>query len=155
MGCATARNPRATTVSRESGALLPLHVNGLDIVDSQNRKMLLHGVNVASMEWTSDGQGRILNTIQTAVTDWHVNIVRVPLTQDRWFGKAPEQNDAGQAYKSLVQKVVDLCVSNHCYVILDLHWSDCNEWGHQHRAAFHARPKQPGVLAGFCPGLRQ
>ena len=33
-------------------------------------------------------------------------------------------------------EVVDYCAANNCYIILDLHWSDCNEVGHEHRAAY-------------------
>ena len=31
-----------------------------------------------------------------AIRDWHVNHIRLPLAQDRWFGKAPEQKDEGR-----------------------------------------------------------
>jgi hypothetical protein len=64
-----------------------------------------------------------------AIRDWHVNIIRLPLSQDRWFGYGPEQNDGGRAYRALVRQIVDYCGTNRCYIILDLHWSDCNEWG--------------------------
>ncbi|HEV2471771.1 MAG TPA: cellulase family glycosylhydrolase, partial [Chthonomonadales bacterium] len=84
-----------------------------------------------SMEWTSDGEGHILTTVKTAIEDWHVNIIRLPLSQDRWFGKAPEQKDGGAAYRALVKQVVDLCRSNNCYILLDLHWSDADDWGKQ------------------------
>lgn len=109
--------------------LLPLKVVGTKILDSSNRPVLLRGVNAASMEWTSDGQGRILKTVNTAIRDWRVNIIRLPLAQDRWFGRAREQTDGGRAYRELVHEVVDTCATQHCYIILDLHWSDCNEWG--------------------------
>ena len=33
----------------------------------------------------------------------------LPLAQDRWFGKAPEQKDEGVAYRALVKEVVDAC----------------------------------------------
>jgi len=67
--------------------------------------------------------------VGVAIGDWHVNHIRLPLSQDRWFGKAPEQKDEGKAYRDLVKEIVDLCASKGCYVILDLHWSDTGEWG--------------------------
>ena len=112
-----------------SNAPSPLKVVGTKIVNQQGEHVLLRGVNAASMEWTSDGQGHILKTVDTAIKDWHVNIIRLPLSQDRWFGKGPEQTDGGKAYRALVQQVVDTCATQKCYIILDLHWSDCNEWG--------------------------
>lgn len=123
---------RSTSVAGKpdaSARLLPLKVAGTRILDSKNQPVRLRGVNAASLEWTSDGQGHILQTVNVAIRDWHVNVIRLPLSQDRWFGKAPEQNDGGKAYRELVRQVVDECATQHCYIILDLHWSDCNEWG--------------------------
>ena len=108
---------------------LPLKVVGTRILNSKNQPVLLRGVNAASLEWTSDGRGAHSQNVNVAIQDWHVNIIRLPLSQDRWFGKAPEQTDGGKAYRALVQAGVDTCASQSCYIILDLHWSDCNEWG--------------------------
>ena len=108
---------------------LPLHVVGAQILNSRNQPVRLRGVNAASLEWTSTGEGHILKTLNVAIQDWHVNIIRLPLCQDRWFGKAPEQKDGAKAYRDLVQQAVDTCATQKCYIILDLHWSDCNEWG--------------------------
>jgi endoglucanase len=119
---------------------LPLKVVGTQILNSKNEPVLLRGVNCASMEWTSDGQGHILASVKTAIDDWHVNHIRLPLAQDRWFGKAPEQKDEGKAYRALVKEVVDLCASKGCYIILDLHWSDVGEWGQD--IAQHSMPDE-------------
>jgi endoglucanase len=107
----------------------PLKVVGTQILNDRGESVTLRGVNCASMEWTSDGQGHILQSVKVAIEDWHVNHIRLPLAQDRWFGKAPEQKDEGKAYRALVKEVVDLCASKGCYIILDLHWSDVGEWG--------------------------
>lgn len=122
-GCAT------RPVKSEANAPLPLKIVGTKILNSHDEPVLLRGVNVASLEWTSDGQGHILDTVHHAIHDWRVNIIRLPLTQDRWFGLAPEQTDGGKSYRDLVQQIVNVCTTNQCYIILDLHWSDCNEWG--------------------------
>lgn len=106
-----------------------LRVSGNKVVDDRGAPVRLRGVNCASMEWTSDGEGHILSTIRAAITDWHANIVRLPLSQDRWFGRAPEQHDGGKAYRALVQTIVNDCASNGCYILLDLHWSDAAQWG--------------------------
>jgi hypothetical protein len=111
--------------------LLPLRVEGTRILNSRNEPVRLRGVNAACMEWTSDGEGHILKTVDTAINEWHVNHIRLPLAQDRWFGKAPEQKDDGSAYRALVKQVVEKCAAGNCYVILDLHWSDAGEWGKQ------------------------
>ena len=126
IGC---RSPSVVEIPDASARLLPLKVAGTRILDSKNRPVRLRGVNAASLEFTSNGEGHILQTVNVAIRDWHVNIIRLPLSQDRWFGKAREQTDGGKAYRELVQQVVEECATQHCYIILDLHWSDCNEWG--------------------------
>ena len=111
-----------------SGPLLPLKTAGNQIVNASGQRILLRGVNIASMEWTSTGQ-HVLQSVNTAIRDWHVNIIRLPLAQDRWFGKSLEQQDDGQAYRALAREVVENCATQSCYVVLDLHWSDCGQWG--------------------------
>ncbi|MHB1037581.1 MAG: glycoside hydrolase family 5 protein [Pirellulales bacterium] len=108
---------------------LPLKVVGTKVLNSRDEPVRLRGVNTASLERTSNGEGRILATVKTAIRDWKVNHIRLPLSQDRWFGKAPEQKDEGKAYRALVKEVVDTCASQGVYIILDLHWSDAGEWG--------------------------
>jgi hypothetical protein len=110
---------------------LPLKVVKTHVVNSRDQHVRLRGVNTACLEWTSDGEGHILETVRTAIADWHVNHIRLPLAQDRWFGKAPEQKDGGQAYRALVKQIVDHCSAQSCYIVLDLHWSDAGEWGKQ------------------------
>jgi Tol biopolymer transport system component len=129
---ASVRNARATAMP------LPLKVRGTHVDNSRGERVRLRGVNAASLEWTSDGEGHIRKTVETAIRDWHANPIRLPLSQDRWFGKAPEQKDDGAAYRALVKQVVDLCAAEGCYVILDLHWSDAGEWGKQ--IGQHAMP---------------
>ncbi len=112
-----------------AGPPLELKVVKNKVVNSLGEPVRLRGVNAASLEWSSDGEKHILKTIDIAIHDWHVNHVRLPLAQDRWFGKAKEQHDEGKAYRALVRDAVDLCSAHDCYVILDLHWSDAGEWG--------------------------
>jgi len=112
-----------------SAAPLPLKVVGNQLLYSNDQPTRLRGVNCAGMEWSTDGDGHILKTVEVAVKDWHANLIRLPLSQDRWFGKAPEQKDDGVAYRALVRQLVELCSTNNAYIILDLHWSDAGEWG--------------------------
>jgi hypothetical protein len=107
----------------------PLKVGKTHLVNGKGERVRLRGVNAASLEWTSDGEGHILDTVKVAVEDWHANVIRLPLSQDRWFGKASEQRDAGEAYRALVRRVVEAGAGRGAYVLLDLHWSDAGVWG--------------------------
>ena len=119
----------ATCYAFATRPLPQLHTEGNQIVDSSGHKVRLCGVNTACLEWSSDGEGHVLKTIDVAIHDWNANIIRVPLSQDRWFGQAPEQKDNGRSYQALVKQVVNDCSDNGCYVLLDLHWNDCKQWG--------------------------
>lgn len=123
---------------------LPLKVVKTQILNSRNERVHLRGVNTACLEWTSNGEGHILETVRTAIKHWRVNHVRLPLAQDRWFGKTPEQKDGGESYRALVKQIVDFCAGEGCYVVLDLHWSDAGEWGKQ--IAQHVMPDQNSVV---------
>jgi hypothetical protein len=110
-------------------APLPLKVVGNRLVSTNGQPARLRGVNCASMEWSNNGDGHIRKTVRVAIEEWHANLIRLPLTQDRWFGKAPEQEDGGAGYRDLVKQLVDFCSAHTTYIILDLHWSNAGEWG--------------------------
>ena len=107
----------------------PLHVDGNRILNDRNQPVSLRGVNTACMEWSTDGEGHVLETLRVAVRDWHANIIRLPLSQDRWFGMAPDQKDDGTAYRALVKKCVDYVSGQRAYIMLDLHWNNADVWG--------------------------
>src|SRR5215472_1471071 len=92
----------------------PLHISGTQILTDRKEPVRLCGVNAASLEWTSDGQGHIVQTVLVGIRDWHANIIRLPLSQDRWFGKSPEQHDDGKSYRALVSQIVEICRTNQC-----------------------------------------
>ena len=127
--CALAAAAWAAPAAENAAMPLALRVAGNQILNSKNQPVRLTGVNCASMEWSANGQGHILQSVKVAIDDWKANCIRLPLAQDRWFGKTNEQKDDGKAYRALVKEVVDLCASKGVYIILDLHWSDCGEWG--------------------------
>ena len=118
---------------------LPLKVVKTHVVNSRGERVRLRGVNAPGLAWSNDGEGRlVIKTIEVAIRDWHVNIVRLPLSQDRWSGKEPHQKDGGKAYRALVHQAVDLCASHRGYIILDLHETDFGELGHH--LGFHCMP---------------
>ncbi len=106
----------------------PLRVQGNRLVTPQGAVVRLEGVNVASLEWTSRGEN-VLRSVAVAIDDWGSNVIRLPLAQDRWFGRAKEQSDGGHAYRQVVAQVVQAVAARRCYVLLDLHWSDAGAWG--------------------------
>src|SRR5260370_11899894 len=71
--------------------------------NERDERVRLRGVNTASLEWSSNGEGHILDTLKTAIQDWHANVIRLPLAQDRWFGKEPEQMDNSKTYRTPLQ----------------------------------------------------
>ena len=106
-----------------------LHVVGSHLEDSHGRIVRLQGVNIPSLEW-SNGGDHILQSVQEAMIGWKANAIRLPLCEDRWFGQAEYQNDGGAAYRRLVDTTVQAIAANGGYVVLDCHWSDLGNWGH-------------------------
>ena len=104
-----------------------LKVSGNRIVTASGGcTVQLKGVNIDSLEYNSVGDGPsndILTALQEAVTGWGANIIRLPMSQDRWFGVANSNNKTAAYYQSLVQGLVQYCSQNNVYIILDLHWS--------------------------------
>ena len=104
-----------------------LHTEGNRVLDTGGRPVWLYGVNIASLEWTNGGD-HVEESVNRAINDWKVNLIRLPLAQDRWFGKMTDQRDGGAAYRMLVDRLVDTCAAAGVYLDLDLHWSDCGQW---------------------------
>jgi len=104
-----------------------LHTRKNKVLNAAGKRVLLCGVNIASLEWSNDGE-RVEESVGRAINDWRANLIRLPLAQDRWFGKMTNQADGGAAYRALVDKLVDTCAAAHVYIDLDLHWSDCGQW---------------------------
>lgn len=106
-----------------------LHVKGDLLLTPQGKAVRLQGVNIASLEWSNEGDAKILASVRVAIEDWHSNAIRLPVCQDRWFGKASGQTDGGKAYRAVVDSVIQAVSRRKAYLILDLHWSDAGEWG--------------------------
>ncbi|MBV9864449.1 MAG: cellulase family glycosylhydrolase [Abitibacteriaceae bacterium] len=120
-----------------------LHVDGNRLKTSDGRVVRLQGVNIPSIEWSNAGE-HLLQSLQVATQDWKANAIRLPLCQDRWFGMQKEQNDGGLSYRQIVADFVNAAAARHCYVILDLHWSDGGVWGHY--LGQHSMPDQNSVV---------
>ena len=104
-----------------------LHTEGNKVLDAGGKPVWLYGVNIASLEWTTAGD-HVQESVSRAINDWKVNFIRLPLAQDRWFGRMTNQLDGGAAYRALVDDIVDTCAAARVYIDLDLHWSDCGKW---------------------------
>jgi len=112
-GMARAATEGAAQPKTEPASMpLPLRVVGTQILNSKNEPVVLRGVNCASLEWTSDGQGHILRSVQVAIDDWHVNHIRLPLAQDRRFGGPTPADSTGDDWLLHVMQALQ-----------DHHWS--------------------------------
>ena len=112
---------------------LMLHTEGNKIFNEKGQEVRLAGVNICSLEWNSKGDN-VLFSVYEVFSNWNCNIVRLPLTQDRWFGRVsdwstPKPPDDGQQYRKIVNDAVELALQFGKYIILDLHWSNGGEWG--------------------------
>jgi hypothetical protein len=85
-----------------------------------------YGVNRDSLEWGQwnwggcGGDGHWSASDWDAIAAWHVDAVRIPLSQADWLGR---RCSAG-AYAAMVDAAVQTANARGMYAILDLHWSD-------------------------------
>ena len=108
-----------------------LRVEGKKILNGSGENIRLLGVNRAGLEWDSR-DGRILDSVLYACGEWKCNVIRLPVSQDRWFGFAPEQQKHdinGENYRAKVDEIINALLERRKYLILDLHWNNMNEWG--------------------------
>lgn len=108
-----------------------LFVKGNKIFNKKGDRVLLTGVNCASLEWLSNPE-KLLDTVTYALDEWNANIIRLPLSQDRWFGFGGDQqgvDESGERYRGIVDGIVKAVAERNKYIILDLHRSNCGSWG--------------------------
>lgn len=101
-------------------APLELHVEGNRIFNSAHQEVWLQGLNAVSLEFLVHGD-HILRSIRTGIDDWKANIIRLPVKDDYWFGRDPQQSDGGAAYRKLVDDAITMANNRGAYVMLDLH----------------------------------
>lgn len=110
---------------------MTLHTEGNKVVNALGDNVRLLGVNRAGLEWDSKDK-LILESVIFACDEWKCNIIRIPVSQDRWFGFAPEQqgyDESGEKYREIIDSIVNALYERNKYMILDMHWNNMNEWG--------------------------
>jgi hypothetical protein len=123
-------NPNGANFNIPGGML---HTAGNKILNEKDEEVRLVGVNICSLEWNSRGDN-VLASTREVFTNWNCNLVRLPLSQDRWFGKVsdwstPNPPDGGAQYRKIADDVIKFALSSGKYIVLDLHWSNAGEWG--------------------------
>ena len=98
---------------REENKDQELHVEGNKIVNAGGEVVTLTGVNCASLEWLCNPE-KLYHTVEVALDDWNANTIRLPLSQDRWYGFGGDQageDESGERYRAIVDSIVRLIAS--------------------------------------------
>jgi endoglucanase len=107
-----------------------VHVSGNHLVNSRGRRVVLRGVNRSGGEYQcvkghGIWDGPMNQAAVTAMKQWHINAVRIPLNEACWNGQSYiDPNYRGSKYQSAVEAYVHLLTTNGIISILDLQWSD-------------------------------
>lgn len=100
-----------------------LGVYGNKLINSDYEEVYLKGVNVVSLEWSPKGE-QIHRSVKVALKDWGANTIRLPVVESFWFGRGKgkkiKSNDQ-EAYRKIVDEVIQMASGEGAYVILDLH----------------------------------
>jgi endoglucanase len=107
-----------------------LQVSGNKLVTTGGTPVVLHGVDRSGTEYECvqgygifDGPNN--QTSITAMKEWGVNAVRVPLNEACWNAESYVNSAyAGATYQSAIESYVNLLNENGIVAILDLHWTD-------------------------------
>lgn len=103
-----------------TGLSEPIRVQGNRIVNRKGKEVWLQGLCVDSLEWSAGGE-HVEQSVEVALNDWNANVVRLPVKEEFWFGLNKWQNDGGEKYRQLVDRIVALCAEKKAYLVLDLH----------------------------------
>ena len=124
-------------------ASMRLHTRGNHILNNQGKIVIVHGVDLPSMEWTDRGQ-HIRRSLAWAVKHWHIQIVRIPTSDARWFGQMPGQSHGGTIYRHILDQLIMYAARHHVYVVFDLHWTDMG--GHLSALGQHRMPGPNSIV---------
>ena len=107
-----------------------LQVSGNKLVNASGQSVVLHGVDRSGTEYECvqgygifDGPDNQASV--TAMKEWGVNAVRVPLNEACWNAESYVSSAyAGTSYINAIKAYVNLLNENGIVAILDLHWTD-------------------------------
>ena len=122
--------PTPTPTSTASGPAPALHVSGNKLVNASGQTVLLHGVDRSGTEYACVQGNGIFDGPNdqasiTAMKNWGVNAVRVPLNEACWNAESYVNSAyAGSNYINAIKAYVSLLNANGMVAILDLHWTD-------------------------------
>jgi endoglucanase len=127
---ATTAGTRTCQSADASGVAPQLHVSGRYLVNASCQQVVLHGVDRSGGEFscvqgTGVWAGPVNQASVTAMKQWDVNAVRLPLNEACWNGQSyVPRKYRGVRYQRAVESYVRLLNRNGIVAILDLHWSD-------------------------------
>jgi endoglucanase len=124
-------SPSPSPSPTNTGASAPqLHVSGNHLVNASGATVVLHGVDRSGTEYECVQGNGIFDGPNdqasiTAMKNWGVNAVRVPLNEACWNAESYVNSAyAGANYQSAIKAYVNLLNANGIVAILDLHWTD-------------------------------
>lgn len=107
-----------------------LHVSGNSLLNADGSPVVLHGVDRSGTEYQCVAAHGIFagpsdQASITAMRNWGINAVRVPLNEACWNGESYiKPAYAGSNYRRAIEAYVTLLNANGIVAILDLHWTD-------------------------------
>ncbi len=96
----------------------PLHTTGLNILNSENKPVVLRGINLISTNWGDKYKTWNPEAISVASRDWHANVVRTRLYQHE-FEASP-----ANFFLTLEEQIIGPARKNGMYVILHPWFTD-------------------------------
>ncbi len=97
-----------------------IHTAGNQLLSADGKPVWLQGLCVDSLQWSVAGE-HIQQSIPVAIEQWKANVLRLPVTEQSWFGRGKGQKDGGLAYRKVVDAAVEAAASRGTWIAIDLH----------------------------------
>lgn len=99
-------------------SISPLHTEGLNILNSENKPVILRGINLISTNWGDKYTTWNPEAISIASRDWHANVVRTRLYQHEF------ETSPADFFLTLEEQIIEPARKNGMYVILHPWFTD-------------------------------
>src|SRR4051794_7239881 len=111
----------------------PLHTSGRDVLDADDRRVQLHGIQLGGMRNANWSDATVSTTEIDAAQRWGANFVRLPLAENP---AVPKDCSYDARYLAIVDRIVHDVTSRGMVILLDLHTNavtDCGDYAQQQK----------------------
>ena len=122
IACILSLNTAASEINTNNSHQLKVYGNKLVWADDESVGVTLSGVSVCGAEWLANPENdKVRRSVNTAINEWHCNVIRLPVSGNGWWGEYEYITDGGKKYREYIKNTIADISAAGKYVILDYH----------------------------------